>query len=103
LAKRNNIVFYKGEAVTLAFTLSPLADVTGWSIVLTVRAKATSAATAIVSFATITNGPAGQFSFSLSENDTNIAPGIYAYDVSRTDTSAVLSIGAFVITQEVRR
>jgi hypothetical protein len=101
----NNISVYKGEAVTLSFTMSPVVDLTGWRIGLTVKNNQTD--TGSIYTATTTSGSTGgAFSFNLPSTTTltDLGVGVFAYDVQRTDTGneAVLSIGNLTVAQEVR-
>ena len=105
MATQNNISIFKGEAITLTFTMSPVTDIVGWTITFTLRVNAND------SVAVLTKTPAtivvpstsGVFTFSLTHANTNLASGAYAYDVQRVDagSEAVLSIGFFTIYQEV--
>jgi hypothetical protein len=104
MATVNNISIYKGEAVQLNFTMSPLTDISTWTIAMTVRINASDTGFVYQNLAgTIDSGVAGTFHFLLAHADTNLASGTYAYDIQRTDSGseAVLSIGILTISQEV--
>jgi hypothetical protein len=94
---------FKGEALTLSFTMTPVTNITGWTITFTLKRAQTDPVAVKTQAAVIVSGPAGTFTVSLLKADTNIKPGTYYYDVQRTDggSEAVLSIGTFTITQEV--
>lgn len=101
---QNDLLCYKGEAVKFTFTQKPVEDISTWTIVLTVKGKPTDAVAKISQPATIDNGPAGQYSITLSTGQTNIAAGAFVYDIWRTNagSEAILSIGAFILQQDVR-
>ncbi|HYM24440.1 MAG TPA: hypothetical protein VEU08_14590 [Vicinamibacterales bacterium] len=103
MAQLNNIACYRGEAVTLAFTMTPVTDITGWTITFTLKRNQTDPTPILTIAAVITNGPNGTFTVSLTKAQTNMQAGTYQYDIQRTDagSEAVLSIGTFTITQEV--
>lgn len=104
MATINNISIYKGEAVVINFTMSPVTDITGWTIALTIRDNANDTGSALLSVAgVIVLAAAGTFKFTLTSTQTKMAVGNYAYDVQRTDLAgeSVLSIGTLSILQEV--
>lgn len=97
----DTITMYKGTDLTLPFTMNPVEDISGWTILLTVRGSSVS----IIKDATIDSGPDGTFHFTLADTDTDsLSPGTYDYDVFRTDSGVeeVLAIGAFVIQTVAR-
>jgi hypothetical protein len=107
MAQANDISVYKGETVTLNFTMTPVVDITGWSIVFTLKKNQTDAAALVTVNATITSGVNGTFAVKLTGGiggQTFRRADTYQYDVQRTDAGfeAVLSIGAFAILQEVK-
>jgi hypothetical protein len=104
VATVNNISIYKGEAVQLNFTMSPVTDISSWTIALTIRVNASDTGFVYQDATAIHDSDvAGTFHFLLAHAATNIASGTYAYDVQRTDagSEAVLSIGILTIAQEV--
>ena len=109
MAEINDIEFYKGEAIALVFTMTPLTDITGWTIEMNVKYDATDTAVLLTIAATITTAAAGIFTVNLTSAQTKTlytsAGGRpLAYDVQRTDAAAeaVLSIGSLSILQEVK-
>lgn len=101
MAGSDLIEIYKGEDVVLPFTMDPVADVTGWTVVLTVKGEGFT----ISKTATVTDGPGGEFEFTLTDDDTDLLPtGQYRYDVWRTDAGAerVIAIGFFVVHMALR-
>lgn len=103
MAKINNVSCYKGESVTLAFTMTPVVDISTWTLRFTLKKLATDVASVLSKTGTVTVGPSGTFSVALAKADTNIPARDYQYDVQRIDagSEAVLSIGTFSILQEV--
>lgn len=105
MAELNDISCYKGEAVALTFTMTPLTDITGWTIAFTVRNNATDAVALLSKAATLTTPLSGIFTVNLTstETKTTLGTGTFAYDAQRTDpaSEAVLSIGTLDIVQEV--
>lgn len=111
LAATGIISYYWGESVQLQFSPqpgSPAVDITGWTIVLTVKDKYAGTQKLQKTNPTITNGPAGQFTFSLTTTDTQSFPGNtgsnYVFDVWRTDSGSegVMAIGQWQVLGEVR-
>lgn len=103
MAQLNDVTIYKGEATLLQFTMTPVQNIAGWTIVLTVKLHQTDTTSVLSIPATVTDPTNGVFTVSLSHSNTNIRATTYYYDVQRTDSGseAVLSIGAFTVTQEV--
>lgn len=103
MAKIQNVECYKGEDILINDQMDPVVDVTGWTIVFTLKASQTAGAALITQPAVIDSGPAGTFHVSLSQAQTLLPAGTYYYDIQRTDAGqhAVLTIGVFTILQEV--
>lgn len=94
------ISVYRGEEVTLEFTMNPIpaAGIAGWTIHFTVSKVAGSPVKIIpAKVATVTSGPLGTFSVSLDADETDTTPGTYYYDAWRVDAEneKVLAIGTF--------
>lgn len=109
MSATNNLSCYKGEAVVQPFThvvqgtTTPV-DITGWTIVFTLKRRGWDTTALLTIPAQIVSGPAGTYTVSLSHAQTNgLSPDTYAYDIQRTDpgSEVVMSIGTFTITQEV--
>lgn len=99
-----SIKVYRGEDITLNFTMVPARDITGWVISLTV-AKAYDINNKVFQVTAInTNAPAGQFSVIITSAQLNINPDKYVYDVFRTSpgNARILSIGDFIIGPDAR-
>jgi hypothetical protein len=112
-----DVVVYRGEAVTLNFTMDPVVDITGWTFLFSVaalsaRERQFSAtrliavpATKVISQAgAILVAAAGTFSVALTALQTDLATGLYEYDVWRTNAGSetLLAAGRFVVGGVVR-
>lgn len=97
----NNITVYKGESIQLDFTMPVGSNITGWTIVFSLKLHGFDATPLATVEATVTS--ATTFNVALDHSITNITAKDYVYDVQRTDSGdeAVLSIGIFKVTQEV--
>ena len=98
-----DITVYRGEDVTLNYTMDPVEDVTGWTLVFTLKIAKTSPVLSSIPGG-ITDGPGGRFFFIVPSAATDIVAQTYVYDVVRTDPGAdkVLAIGKFIIKSGVR-
>lgn len=97
--------FLRGEDLSLGFTMTPLTDITGWTIVFTVKA-APEATTSLLSInATLTTPSSGIFTVPVTAAQTlGLSANTYAYDIWRTDSgsAAGLSIGSFTMKGSVK-
>lgn len=95
---------YRGEDITLNFTMTPARDITGWVISLTIAKSYDNPNKLLQATATITSGPNGTFSVILTSAQLNINPDKYVYDVFRTSpgNARILSIGDFIIGPDAR-
>jgi len=100
-----DIVVYRGEAVTLPFTMSPVVNISGWTLKFTVT-KAANKTTKLLGplSMTVTSGAAGTFSITLAEEQLNFTPGAYRFDVWRTDEGLEqpIAIGNFTLVGNSR-
>lgn len=97
------IEIYLGEDAVLTFTMSPVENITGWTIGFTVEGSAPEKI--IEKNAVVTDGPGGVFTVTLAAVDSeSLAPGSYQYDVWRMDTGSrrVLALGSFRILDVAR-
>jgi hypothetical protein len=109
-AQAQTIAYYVGEDKEVTFTMSPVEDITGWSITFTMRAVFNVLPVLIQKTVgvgiTILNGPAGVFRVQLLSADTvGLEPGTYLYDVQRTDVSNYTELvgpSNFTLLQAVR-
>lgn len=97
------ISIYRGEDVELDFTMDPVADISGWTILFTVEGSVPTPKV-LAKTATIEDGPNGVFRVALTDDDTDIDPGSYKYDAWRTDAGLerVLAIGKLVVNHTAR-
>ena len=105
MAAKQEISIYRGEDIDLNFTMSPVADITGWTIVFTLAERLGNPTKILNGISgTVTSGPDGTFTVSLTSAQTTITPGDYWYDVWRTDSGnkRVLAVGKFYVEDEVR-
>lgn len=97
---------YRGEDVTLNFTMTPLTDITGWTMSFRVKAKLEDASVLLGPInASITTAAAGTFSVPLTAAQTSTLPvGTYDYDVWRTDSgsAATLDLGKLTVKGSVK-
>ena len=96
------IDIYRGADIVLPFQMTPVADVTDWTILMTVGGGA---APVIEKDGIVTDGPAGQFQFHLlAEDSEEVDAGHYRYDVWRTNegSKGLLAIGTFNVRERVR-
>ena len=96
---------YYGEDVTLNFTMTPVENITGWTLQLTVTRALGSVTKVIQKTGEIISGAAGTFRFILVTTDTDVAPEVYQYDVWRTNAGneRLLAIGTFTIADQSRK
>jgi hypothetical protein len=104
MAVTETITIYRGEKVSLNLTMTPVESIAGWTIVFTVARKANSPTKLITQPASVVDGTAGTFTLALTEEQTDLAPGTYLFDVWRTDGGfeQVLAIGPFVVAPVAR-
>jgi hypothetical protein len=99
----SNIVFFRGEDLTINFQMTPPTDVTGWNITLTVK-DTLGGTTQFTKTATIVDGPRGQWKVVIANADTaSLAVGRYVWDARRTDSGnkATLADGYIDLRQEI--
>lgn len=99
------IDIYRGEEVLLPFTMSPVVDITGWTITWTVSETSGSKPVMLQRNATVTSGPAGTFTVALDADDaTALRPGTWAWDAWRVDAEAerCIAIGSIIVRATAR-
>lgn len=108
MATSANISFYKGEDITLTVTMSPVTNITGWTLQFMVKKQygdATAQITKTVgSGITITDATNGVFTVAIARADTSgLDPGVYVFDIQRTNAGnqTVLTIGNLTLLPEV--
>lgn len=105
MAATQDLSWYRGEDVTLAVTLSPTTDITGWTLSFKVKQNATDATALLTVAGSITGAAAGTFSVSLTAAQTASVPtGVYVYDIWRTDSGAAtaLTVGSVTVKNSPR-
>jgi len=99
----SNFSFFRGEDVVLDFQLSPVEDITGWTLSLKV-ADTLGGSVQFTKSPTITDGPRGKFRTTIASADTaSLTAGRYTWDVRRTDSGskATLAHGEINLLREV--
>jgi hypothetical protein len=92
---------FRGEDVTLVYTLDPVVDCTGWAIEWTLSLLFGGTAV-ITKTASTASGSDGIFTVALARSDTlTKAVATYNYEARRTDdgSNAVLAIGTLRLRQ----
>jgi hypothetical protein len=111
VATLSNFTCFRGEDVTVTFTMDPAEAVTGWALAFYVRARPEYGSAALVTRTTaaggitITDGPGGVFAVAVPAASTLALPvGRYRYDVWRTDSGSevMLAYGACDVLPQVR-
>lgn len=105
MASNDKISIYRAEAVVLNFTMTPVEDITGWTLALTVAAEYDQAPPKTITKAgVVTDGPAGKSSVTLTSAETNVTVGAYKYDLWRTDVGQErpLAVGVFNVLPSAR-
>lgn len=101
MATHNDLSWFRGEDILLTFTMSPVTDITGWTINGAIKANLDYAAPVLTISCTVTTPAAGVFTMAVSaaQNTTSLGSGSYVYAVERIDSGsvAVLSEGALVV------
>jgi hypothetical protein len=105
MASSNPIIIYRGEHVYIPFQMTPNTDITGWTLRMHVAKKYDAAVKLLSDLAPEITAPAtGAFRFLLTAEQTDLKPGVYVYDVWRTDVDneRMVAIGVFTIKSVVR-
>jgi hypothetical protein len=103
MSVQSNVAIFQGEDVSLNFTLTPPADITGWTIVSTIKDKL-GGTTQFTPVVTITDAGRGKFKAALPRaNTSSLSPGDFVWDVRRTDSgnNTVLAHGELTVRQPV--
>ncbi len=107
MAARVRFSVGKGEAVTFTGThqagptnTTPV-NIAGWTISVTVRNP--DGTTLMTKAGTVTNGAAGQYSWSVTATDTTVTAGERDVEIWRTDSGSerIMAAGVFYIVPDV--
>lgn len=84
----SNLSWFRGEDVTIDFTMAPVVDVSGWTVVFTLKDQlGGSTQSGFPITATIVDGPRGKFRLAVPSSATSSIPvGRYVWDCRRTDS-----------------
>lgn len=97
---------YRGEDVSMTFTMTPTTDITGWTMSFRLKAQISDASVLLGPVnATITTAAAGIFAVALTAAQTLTLPvGTYDYDIWRTDSgsAATLDLGKVTVKGSVK-
>ena len=111
MATLQNLTLFRGEDLTLTFTMDPAQAITGWALAFYVRARPEYGAAPLVTRTTaaggvtITDGPGGVFSVTVPAATTLALPiSRYRFDVWRVDSGyeTVLAYGPCDVLAQVR-
>lgn len=104
MAVEQTITVYRGEQVTLNFTMTPVVDISGWTLPFTIAKKANSSTKLVSKNGVIISGINGTLYVTLTEEDLDISPGTYYFDLWRNDEGyeQVLALGSFIVAPVAR-
>lgn len=94
------IEVYRGEQAALLFTMDPAEDITGHTLLFTVTKWPNRTQKILGPLTmTITSGIGGTFKVELAEEDLDLPPAVYRFDVWRTDEGfeQAKAIGDFIV------
>lgn len=101
----NNFTVPRGCAWVQAFTHSPAQDVTGYTLLFTLRTRpAPGGSVVLTATPAVTDAASGTYQVSLTAAQLTLAPTLYYYDVARVNSGAedVLSQGWFLVAGAAR-
>jgi len=106
MARTQDVTIYRGEAISFPGTIyttdtgSTPEDITGWTLAMTVADDNNPSTTKRITKAcTLTVAASGTFAAAVTSAETNLEPGTYYYDVTRTDSGYVRTLvsGKFIV------
>lgn len=100
---QSRMEMFRGEDVTLTFTMSPVVNITGWAITWKM-AERPGDTVLLTKTATLSDPTNGVFTVSLASADTaEMDAGLYWFDARRTDSGskATLADGTIRLKQEI--
>jgi hypothetical protein len=86
MAIKTNIEVFAKSDVVLTFTIDE--DITGWALALVLSDQVQDATPLLTQAATVVNGPSGLCTVPLTALQTALAPGVYDYELARTNAGA---------------
>jgi hypothetical protein len=105
MAQSNTLTWTAGEHVRLNFTMSPVVDLTGATLLFTLKAQRSRTMTNLFTVAgVLVSGPAGTFYVDITAAVSDVPVGSYYHDVWRTDAGneAQLSTGPVTVADRLR-
>lgn len=96
---------YRGSDVTLNFTMTPLTDITGWTMSFRLKVNQGDPTALLTINASITTAAAGTFAVAITAAQTTTLPaGQYMWDVWRTDSGSAnpLALGPMTVLGTVK-
>jgi hypothetical protein len=99
----SNLVFTRGEDITVYFQLTPVVDITGWTLNMNL-APGYAVDTVLTKAPTVIDGPRGRFSVAIANADTSsLTVGRYVWDIRREDSGHATTVadGIIDLRQEV--
>lgn len=96
------LTIFRGEDVTIPWDIDE--DITGWTLALDVNATMQDVTPTLTVAGTITDAAAGYCEVALTDTHTEtLAPGLYYYELSRTNSGAeaVLAQGRLTVRPRV--
>jgi len=105
MAITTTIKVYRGDELTLRFRFKVPRVTTGETYAFSIAQEANSATKIVDERAcTADSETVGRYSVAITSTDTDRAPGVYHWDIARTNTgnARVVGSGAFIITADAR-
>lgn len=105
MAITTDLQIYRGESRSLFFVVSPVTDITDWTLEFNLSRSKNSTTQVLTKSCTILDAPSGTFRCDLTSDETEaLLVGNYFWDVWRTDAGyhRVAGIGKFTIIANVR-
>lgn len=103
----NNLEGFKGEDLLFTFVVGAdlVSDITGWTLVMTIKNTDDAPTTTVTINCAVTDGPNRLFTVTIpAATMTALVVGAYLYDIWRTNAGFAwtLSVGAFTVKTERR-
>lgn len=103
MATRNNLEAFRTQDTELDFTMDPVENIAGWTIVFVMKKTADEGRELSHVSGVVVSGPAGTFTVTIPAADLDVDPGDYVYQVWRTDVGsrAPLAFGTITVLPKV--